>query len=634
MAYPNYPKPGEIRQGGESWFQIFLQKDNLTPITPAQLGSRPEQEKVSRQFTSFGFGVAGDYLESEAVQGSRDEVLGQSGERWSEGPMETEVYMTNMLSYIQGGLAADRTTESESIEDTRVIQKQENFGTFTRKATLDAAEQIKLDFSAETTGTAGTVTLRANDDTDLAIMKSVRIGDHIDFGTALYQVSGAPTEPANNTDRQLAIPCTKRSDTTPVANDATATLIFFTDVTNVTVTPTQAGYTRTVGKSGATPTPDIEVTKQPSDPAGATGMSIPKQLEVTLEAPSGINIPANYEFTIVGLRKTGLGAYDVELCELKVKQGSTAQQTLTQTIHADDYYFDQITAIVFDTGEVDDGSNNNQALTLKIIAKTQQKVTNFQKGAALFDTWSFLGSRGGQPILAHGVTPVEMTWTLSATPRLTMALRSGAGWLNRTLVGGFLEKRDNFKLTGSDQDTTHPDHPSGYPFIPNTFYPGYGRVMEIGDHAIIFNDGELVINKALDFLEGATGSPQRSSLAETDERETVRANITAYYENPDEAPYVDATNPTPPTFVDWNERFFSGQLTEVKLYCFYWNPKGKQYYHKITLPKCRVGEISQEAITGTGRLSQSVALRSIKDGTNRVVEWEVLDDAGWTNPTY
>ena len=627
MALPKQAQAGTIRQGGKSWFQIFLQKDKDTPLTAAQLATRPAMEKVSRQFTSFGYGVAGSYLESEAVQGSRDETPGQLGERWAEGPMETEIYMTHMLPYIQAGLAGDRTTESQGIGDIRVIPSQANFGTFTRKATLSATAQIQIDFAAETLGTAGTLTIQTDTAEDLARMNTVVIGDHIDFGSAEYTVSGTPTTPAAN---QITIPCTKRSATPPVANDATATLIFFSDVTDTTVTPDATNYTRTVGKSGDTPTPDITVPKQPSE--GSTVVTIPKQLEITLSAPASINIPAGYTVKIIGVRETGLGPYDVELIELAVTQ-TTAGQHLRHTIDADDFYFDKITALVFDAPVVD-GTNNNQALTLTITAKTEQKTTTFTEGAELFDTWTFLGSRGGGPILGFGITPVILTWTLSETPRINMLLRSGTGWLNRTLVGGFLQQRNNFKLTGSDQDTTHPDHASGYPFIPNTFYPGYGRVMEIADHAIVFNGGELVIDQALDFLEGATGSPQRGNQAETDANRTVRATVTAYYENPDEKPYVDATNPNPPPFIDWNERFFSGQTTEVKLWTFYWNAKGKKYYHKVTLPKCRVGEISQEAITGTGRLAQSVALRSLKDGSNKVIHWEVLDDNGWTNPTY
>ena len=627
MAYPNYPRQGKIRQGGDSWFQLFLQKDKDTPLKPSELATRPAQEKVTRQFTSFGYGVAGDYLESEAVQGSRDETLGQSGQRWTEGPMETEVYMTHMLPYIQAGLAADRTTVSEDIADTPVMRSTANFGTFTRKAALSADAEIQLDFSAETTGTAGTLTIQEDAAADLTKMKSVVIGDHIDFGSAEYEVSGAVTEPGAN---QVGIPCKKRSDTAPVANNATATLTFFSDA--VTVTPDASNYVRTVGKSGDTPTPDITIKKQPSDSAVATGMSIPKQLEVTISAPSGKTIPANYEVKIVGLKKTGLGPYDVEQIVLSVKQGDTAAQTIAKTVAADDYYFDRMTELIFDGAVLDGG--NNQPLKVEITAKTAQKQTTFYEGAELFDTWTFLGSRGGQPILGYGVTPVRLNFNLSESPRLIMELRAGLGWLNRTLVGGFLETRNNFKLTGSDADDTHPDHASGYPFIPNVFFPGYGRVMEIGNHAIIFNNGELTIDPALDFLEGSTGSPHRGPLAETDARRTVRASVTAYYEDPDAKPYVDATNPTPPEYVDWNERFFSGQLTEVKLWCFYWNAKGKQYYHKVTLGKCRVGEVSQESITGTGRLSQTVNLRSIKDGNNRVIEWEVLDDAGWTNPTY
>ena len=527
MAYPKYPEVGKIRQGGDSWLQLFLQKDQNTPVKATDLATRPVIEKVTRQFTNFGVDVDGDRLASEAVRGTIDRARGQAGQRWAAGPIETEVYMNNMLTYIQAGIAADRTTDSTDVADTTVMSSE-------------------------------------------------------------------------------------------------------------SVTPDAANYVRTVGKSGSTPTPDITVTKQPSDPGNTTDVSMPKQLHITVSAPSGKQIPANYWVKIEGLRKTGLGPYDVEAISETLTQ-ATAGQTLEKVlanVHKDDYYFDSITALVFKDKILDGGSE--MALTVTITGTTtgafnetagvdygkrtaSQKKTIFHETQNIFDSWTLLGSTGGQPRLAFGLIPTTMRLQMGDLNRLLMETQTGLGWRNRTLVGGFLEKRENFDLTNADaskQDTTHPDHTNGFPFIENIFYPGQLGALEITEGSdtgsIIYNNMEIVINNALTFIEGVTGSPHRGVQVRDAADRTIDLSFTAYIEDPDAPPYTNPSNAPP--YVDWEELFFEGQTIKATAWNFYWDSKGKQYYHKVTLGTCQVGSISQQTVDNKGSLQQTLPPGSYQRG--------------------
>ena len=626
MAYPNYPETGKIRQGGDSWLQLFLQKDQNTPVKDIEIGDvprlpvafaidtayargdlvedssnvylvktaipdtnksaaselvtagnlekirdayatfavstayaagafikdadgvylvkkpilasntdavadlisagsltkvpdRPANEKVSRQFTRFGFDVDGDRLNSGAIKGSRDRSRGQSGQRWAAGPIESELLMSHMLTYIQGGLAAPRDTASTDIADTDV------------------------------------------------------------------------TAPGG-----------------------------------VSVTPDSENYARTVGKASVVPAPEFVVANHPSDPGSAADVSISKQLEITVTAPSGESIPANYWVRVSGLRKTGLGPYDKELIS-EVAVQETAGQTLTKTISADDYSFDEITELVFKE-PVTNSSNVNQALTVVITAKTTQKKTVFHETLDIFDGWSLIGSTGGQPRLGYGVIPTTMTIRLGDIADIAMETQTGLGWRKRTIVGGYLEERENFALDAeadaSKRDTTHPDYASGYPYIENVFYPGKLGALEITQgsetRAIVFNNAEIAINNAVEFIEGRTGSPHRGNQVSADADRTFDVSFSEYIEDP--------------AFVDWETLFFEGETISVTAWVFYWNAKGKQYYHRITFGNCQVGEISQQTVDNKGSLQQTLPLEVIKEGTENLIRWEILDDHGWEEPTY
>lgn len=519
MAYPDYPRSGKIRQGGDSWVQMFLQKDKDTPVTAAQLSNRPAHEKVSRQFTSFGFLPDGERLASEAIAGTIDRQASQAGQTWASGPFASEVYMDHMTTYVQALISADRATESAAIENTVVIDS---------KSVMPDGENFRADIGSD----AGKITLD----------------------------------------------------------------------------------------------------KKPSDPGKTNDPNLPKQLEVSIDAGDSNTIPQDYWVRIEGTRKTGLSPYDVEVISLTVSQ-SADNQIMTNTIAEDDFYFDDLTGIVFKDAIASSGTNISLAVT--ITGKTPQKRTPFEETSDIFDGFSLLGSVGGEPILGYGVTPVSGNFQIGETARLLMELQTGLGWTARTLAGGIHEERYNFDLDNADtskQDTTHPNHESGFPFIENVFYPGRMGVLALDDHAVIFNDMDLVINNALTFLEGSSGSLSRLPLVRDTSDRIFDCNFTAYYEDPDAAPYTNATDP--PAYIDWRKRFREGALTKATVYLFYWDAKGKQTQHKITFAACAIGAMPRPTVDNKGRLEQSIALESIKSGKARVIAWEIIDDNGWKNPTY
>ena len=106
---------GEIRQGGNSYWHLGLPPDADTLISDVT-----KMSQFKRQFIRFGLDVDGEQLLSEAVRGNVDAAKSQSGAMWGGGPIETEIYMSNMLHYPQAILNGDPATKSTDVPNTTV----------------------------------------------------------------------------------------------------------------------------------------------------------------------------------------------------------------------------------------------------------------------------------------------------------------------------------------------------------------------------------------------------------------------------------------------------------------------------------------------------------------------------------
>ena len=132
-----------IRQGGQSYFHVGRQADPDTLI-----GDVTGMSGVKRQFTRFGLDVDGEQIESEAIRGNVDASKSQSGAMWGSGPIETELYTTRMLDYVQAILNGDPATTSTDVADTTVYDGQvtptgEANGT-TKLTTSGASPQLTI----------------------------------------------------------------------------------------------------------------------------------------------------------------------------------------------------------------------------------------------------------------------------------------------------------------------------------------------------------------------------------------------------------------------------------------------------------------------------------------------------------
>lgn len=105
----------EIRQGGKSWFHLARQPDVDTLVSDIAKVSR-----FKRQSLNFGLDVDGEQLRSEAVRGNVDASKSQSGAMWGSGPIETEIYVSNSLDYVQAILNGDPATKSTDVASTTV----------------------------------------------------------------------------------------------------------------------------------------------------------------------------------------------------------------------------------------------------------------------------------------------------------------------------------------------------------------------------------------------------------------------------------------------------------------------------------------------------------------------------------
>ena len=360
-----------------------------------------------------------------------------------------------------------------------------------------------------------------------------------------------------------------------------------TDVPNTTVydgkfTPT-GNQTGTTKVTTAGDSPGLTIV-QPTTPG---------RLTITLEGASG---PVN----VVGRRKRGPGSLDVvPMSETVTLDGANHTGTTTGYYHHVDSLAFPNTGLTLDT-----------AIDLDIVAEPGLKLTKFSARDAIFPGWTVQGNVGGEPRLGFGVVPVRARLDVGRNIRLLMETLARMVWRRRTVAGGILTE----KFTDDSALASHP-------FIPNVFFPYYGGYLEIDDSPTIFKNFQLNINQGLNFLEGSTGSPMRLPLDRGNAGRDVLASFRVYYEKADAA----TTD-----FIKWDERFRDNITSKVVIYMYYWTAEGKEYYQKITLHEVELTAVPRVGVEHKGSLEENLALRAIREGATAVVDWEIVDDAGWT----
>ena len=348
---------------------------------------------------------------------------------------------------------------------------------------------------------------------------------------------------------------------------------------NFTPTGEQAGTTRasTIGDS-----PNLEIT-QPTTPG---------QLTITLAGATG-------PMTVVGRRKTGLGSLDVLPMSETVILDDTDNTGTTKG------YYHQIDSLEFPNK----GLVIDTPIGLEIVSEPGLKLTKFSARDEIFPGWTVQGIVGGVPRLGFGVVPARARLNVGRNIRLVMETLARAVWRKRTVAGGvFTEKlSDDSALVGN-------------PFIPNVFFPYYGGYLEIDDTAAIYNNFQLNVTQGLDFLEGYSGSRSRLPLSRVPAGRDVSANFRVYYESGDAA--TD-------DFISWDERFRDNITSKVVIHTYYWTDLGKEYYHKVTLNEVALTAVPRVTVENKGDLEENLAMRAIREGASAVIDWEVVDDAGW-----
>lgn len=360
-----------------------------------------------------------------------------------------------------------------------------------------------------------------------------------------------------------------------------------TDVANTTVydakfTPKgEQGGTTKVATSGDSA--DLTIV-QPTTPG---------RLKITLAGAAG-------PVQVIGRRKRGPGSLDlIPMAETVILDGTT------HTGMAEGYYH-HIDSLEFPNT----GLTIDTAIDLDIVAEPGLKKTVFSARDEIFPGWTVPAVVGGEPRLCFGVVPVRARLDVGRNIRLFMETVARMVWRRRTLEGGvFVEKFADDSALKDD------------PFIPNVFFPYYGGYMEIDGNPTIFKNFRMNINQALSPLEGSTGSPSRLPVARGNADRDVSVNFGVYYAEADAATE---------DFIKWDERFRDNITSEVVIYMYYWTETGKEYYHKITLAEVELTAVPRIPVNQKGALEENLALRAVREGATAIVEWEVVDDAGWT----
>ena len=365
-----------------------------------------------------------------------------------------------------------------------------------------------------------------------------------------------------------------------------------TDVFDTDITFTaDEDLTRTVNPTDAADTEDAAAAE-----IGVTQPTTPGRLAITVTGAAD-----GSEVEIVGRRRYGLGERD-QVTETETVTLDSAATATTDT------FFDEFTKITFK-----EGHGLTAAANVEIIAEPGLRTTTFKARSAVHDGFTFQSLIGNESRL--GLTGVisNATFNVSDTIRLTMDMLFRAVYRRRTIEGGVFDE-----VLNDDSDLVDDA------FGASEFFVDYGGYLLFDGNVVIFDDFSLTFNPGLQYRTGKNGERIQSGIERGDAGASIEGSITVNFETGDDPD---------DEFIRWDERYRDSDLSEVEIFVYFWDNEGKQVYHRIKMPNVELTADSETPITSRGTIKENLSIRAVVEGSDDVIEWEILDDNGWFGVT-
>ena len=372
-----------------------------------------------------------------------------------------------------------------------------------------------------------------------------------------------------------------------LSEDVDDTDVFDTDITFTA----DEDLTRTVNPADAADTEDTAAGE-----IGVTQPTTPGRLKITVTGAAD-----GSEVEIVGRRRYGLGERD----QVTETEAVTLDSAATATT---DTSFDEFTKVTFK-----EGHGLTAAANVEIVAEPELRTTTFKARSAVHDGFTFQSLIGNESRL--GLTGVisNATFNVSDTIRLTMDMLFRAVYRRRTIEGGVFDE-----VLNDDSDLVDDA------FGASEFFVDYGGYLLFDGNVVIFDDFSLTFNPGLQYRTGKNGERIQSGIERGDAGASIEGSITVNFETGDDPD---------DEFIKWDERYRDSDLSEVEIFAYFWDNTGKQYYHRIKMPNVELTADSETPVTSRGTIKENLSIRAVVEGSDDVIEWEILDDNGWFGVT-
>ena len=351
---------------------------------------------------------------------------------------------------------------------------------------------------------------------------------------------------------------------------------------------------------------DVTLTSDEDDPTqNAFGAldGTPSRLTITVESATGSLI-------VKGKRRYGLGERDLTTVEETIDLDDTTNSATTDGYFAE---IDQLTLEADDNSTPPDGLTSGDDYDLDIVAEPGLRTTTFKARSAVHDGFTFQSLIGNESRL--GLTGVisNATFNVSDTIRLTMDMLFRAVYRRRTIEGGVFDE-----VLNDDSDLVDDA------FGASEFFVDYGGYLLFDGNVVIFDDFSLTFNPGLQYRTGKNGERIQSGIERGDAGASIEGSITVNFETGDDPD---------DEFIRWDERYRDSDLSEVEIFAYFWDNTGKQYYHRIKMPNVELTADSETPVTSRGTIKENLSIRAVVEGSDDVIEWEILDDNGWFGVT-
>ena len=277
-------------------------------------------------------------------------------------------------------------------------------------------------------------------------------------------------------------------------------------------------------------------------------------------------------------------------------------------------------------------------VTLTFKPDTHKASLTLPDITSLFAGWTLQMLKAALPFIAFDVIPNAFRLTVNqGSMRLVLTVLASYVQEGRTLQDPF---DIAYHLPIENTENTPRKILDVYGYDTLDFYPSYGTAVAIGEPGDTLADLRTAVDGGTAHIipitqletsgthnygdpDGYTGDPVGGQpVTEDGQTRTVTVNATVVHE-------TDTSSTSPNATAFWQDRYFEGQSVPIIVQHYNWNGIGRQSMIESEFAHCKLTEVPNLPIDGSGQVNRTLAFQAYPKGSHKEIKMNFYSKHGF-----